>query len=353
MQEYKRNYSLDFIKIVATIIIIFHHYQQVTGAFFENKINFCNGKFYFGTIVELFFILSGFFMYSYITKINQGISFPNFYFKRLSRLFPLLLIGALIYEFFLIIYQHIYQNSWMGIKPTFWGIVSDSLGIQDGWALPNPCVNNPTWYISVLMLCYIIFYFIVYLSKKYKLRPQYLFIFMIFLGMGIQTYGLSLPFLNNSSSRGYYSFFFGILLAESLSKHKINTKAIIVCIISLVILTYLIAYHNDFMSSGISYTMTFIYYPMVIILCKSNIIGRLLNRKIIGQLGRISFDVFIWHNPFYLLLYICIKLFNWNLNLNSWVTMVGYAVFCYIWGTISYYLIEQPIGKIINKNFNL
>lgn len=88
---------------------------------------------------------------------------------------------------------------------------------------------------------------------------------------------------------------------------------------------------------------------MVIIVCKSNLIGRLLNRKIIGQLGRISFDVFIWHNPFYLLLYICIRLFNWNINLNNWITMIGYTVFCYIWGTISYYLIEQPIDKIINK----
>lgn len=349
MQEYKRNYSLDFIKIIATIFIIFHHYQQITGAYFHNKINFCNGKFYFGYMVELFFILSGFFMYSYINKIEQGTSFFEFYIKRITRLFPMLLIGAISYEFLLIIYQYIYKSSWFDITPTFWGIIISSLGIQDGWALPNPCVNNPTWYISVLMLCYIIFYFLVYISKRTKIRPQYLFIFMIFLGMGIQTYGINLPFLNNSSSRGYYAFFFGLLLAEFLDKHNITKRDILISILSLTIMTYLIVYHYNFMSSGINYIMTYIYYPMVIILCKSNIIGRLLNRKIIGQLGRISFDVFIWHNPFYLLLYICIKLFNWNLNLNSWITMVGYAVFCYIWGTISYYLIEQPIGKIINK----
>lgn len=33
----QRDYSLDFIKIVATVFIIFHHYQQVTGAWFENS----------------------------------------------------------------------------------------------------------------------------------------------------------------------------------------------------------------------------------------------------------------------------------------------------------------------------
>lgn len=44
----ERNFSLDFLKIVATIGIIFHHWQQVTGAYFENHINFYNGRFYWG-----------------------------------------------------------------------------------------------------------------------------------------------------------------------------------------------------------------------------------------------------------------------------------------------------------------
>lgn len=62
----ERNFSLDFLKIVATIGIIFHHWQQVTGAYFENHINFYNGRFYWGYLVELFFVLSGFFCWKYI-----------------------------------------------------------------------------------------------------------------------------------------------------------------------------------------------------------------------------------------------------------------------------------------------
>lgn len=52
----------------------------------------------------------------------------------------------------------------------------------------------------------------------------------------------------------------------------------------------------------------------------------------------------IWHNPFYIL----IKLFNWNINLNSYVTMIGYTVVCYLFGTFSYYCIERPISKWID-----
>ena len=90
------------------------------------------------------------------------------------------------------------------------------------------CVNNPTWYISVLMLCYVVFYIIVYIANRIKIHPQYLFVVMIFLGMGINTYGINLPFLNGSSSRGYYAFFFGILLAGILKKNKIGKKELFV-----------------------------------------------------------------------------------------------------------------------------
>ena len=31
-----REYSLDVLKCISTIIIIFHHYQQLTGVYFEN-----------------------------------------------------------------------------------------------------------------------------------------------------------------------------------------------------------------------------------------------------------------------------------------------------------------------------
>lgn len=171
----QREYSLDFIKILATVFIVFHHYQQVIGVYFDKGINFYNGKFYFGYMVELFFVLSGYFMYSYIEKIQKGVTFRKFFLKRFLRLFPLMMLGAISYEVFLAIYQNMYQSSWFDIQTTLWGTIIASLGIQDGWALPNPCVNNPTWYISVLLLCYIIF------TLLFIFQKDYLFLLSIFL----------------------------------------------------------------------------------------------------------------------------------------------------------------------------
>lgn len=174
------------------------------------------------------------------------------------------------------------------------------------------------------MLCYVVFYIIVYLARRLSVNAHFFFVFMIFLGMGINTYGINLAFLNSSSCRGYYAFFFGLLLAECNNKFDIGNRGAIICILILLSIMYLIVFHIDFMENGINYIMTFIFYPALIILCKSKVIGKIFNRKIIGKIGKISFDVYIWHNPLFLLLYICIDVFNWNLNLNSydWICIV-------------------------------
>lgn len=36
----ERKYSLDVLRIIATILIIFHHYGQVTGLYLEGHINY-------------------------------------------------------------------------------------------------------------------------------------------------------------------------------------------------------------------------------------------------------------------------------------------------------------------------
>lgn len=171
---------------------------------------------------------------------------------------------------------------------------------------------------------------------------------MIFLGMGINTYDINLPFLNGDSSRGYYAFFFGILLAGMLTK-QIKHKYTLMCCGLLVTIPILLIFSNDFMSTGINYIMTFLFYPSLIVISKSKGINTILNKKIIGLIGKASFDVYIWHSPFFLLLFILMKVLNWNLNLNSRKTMVGYTIICFAFALFSYICIEMPISRFVKK----
>ena len=71
--ETKRKNGLDILRIIATVLIIFHHYQQAVGDFQGSRISFYSGRFYFGYIVELFFVMSGFLAFHYAEKIQKAL----------------------------------------------------------------------------------------------------------------------------------------------------------------------------------------------------------------------------------------------------------------------------------------
>ena len=92
----KKRYSeYDFAKVVAMGLIVFHHYQQLFPVRYKG-INFFGGKFFFGYLVEMFFIISGVFAYKWIKNIYSGkMDFIHFYLKRIIRLLPLVTIVTL------------------------------------------------------------------------------------------------------------------------------------------------------------------------------------------------------------------------------------------------------------------
>lgn len=345
-----RQYSLDVLKIAATLCIVFHHYQQTTGARFQG-INFWEGSFYFGWVVELFFVLSGYFMYGYIEKIRQGLTLKRFFLDKFLRFFPLMAIAAVAYEVFGYIFYVLY-GTWIDHPLNLWGTVITALGLQEGWGFTNPNINNPTWYISVLLLCYLIFYFTVYLSKRLQVPVVYFHLFMIFLGIGVLMYGINAPFLTSPVARGYYAFFTGVILAGQLEKRQERKALEIGSLLIVVGIPILIWKQNYIVSDSPNYIMTFIYYPALIILFLSKPLAMIFRQKWLGVLGKITFDVYIWHSPLFTVLFILIKLFDWNLDLNQVSTMLAFAGVCFLVGTMSYYLIERPLGTIVKRKTN-
>lgn len=80
----KRRGALDFLKILATIFIVFHHYQQIVNVTYPEGVDFCSGSFFWGHMVELFFLISGFVMLPWCRRITEGApgsDFKNFIFR--------------------------------------------------------------------------------------------------------------------------------------------------------------------------------------------------------------------------------------------------------------------------------
>ena len=348
--EKERNCSLDFLKILATIFIVFHHYQQCTRARFTYGINFWDGNFYWGYMVELFFIISGILMFKYIDKIkNNEIGFKEFALKRFARLIPMLIFGAVLYEIVLISYVKLYNQSWFDSTPSIWGAIIDGLGIQNGGVFKDQIINFPTWYCSVLLLMYVVFYISVKFANKKKISPYYVFIGLIMLGCAIRTYEITLPFLTRNTARGFYAFFTGLILAKFINNKDISKKQIIAS--SVIVYLYLLCWYTyrELLTEGIEYILVFILYPAIIILFNSKPLKKLFSFKGIKKLSEISFSVYIIHAALIVLMFVGLKVLNKTIYFNDPIYMIVFVIICWILGTLVHYLYEKPIQKAVDN----
>ena len=351
MKERERDGGLDLLKTAATVLIVLHHYQQVFWVRFDRGINFYGGTFYFGYLVELFFVISGFVMYDYIARIREGLRFRPFISRRYSRLFPMMLVTAAAFALIAAAYEAKLHFPWPGVQLDLWGIIVASLGIQGGWGLPNPGINNPTWYLSVLLLCYVLFYACVRLAKRKDLPLTAVFLFLIFLGIGIMNYDIDLPFLNAMTARGYCAFFWGLILAGLLRRREPGRPLRLLSLAVVLGFPFAVAYANGFVSSGISFLLTFVYYPAWIVVLRAPAAKKLLRAGFWKTLGSISFNVYMWHSFLFIVfdLYMCT--FGWDISYSDRAVMLGFAVVCYLFGTVSHYCIEKPLTRFLERRF--
>lgn len=289
----KRNASLDFIKVFATVLIVCHHFQQVLEVHFD-KVNFYDGRFPYGCLVELFFIISGICASPWIEKIETGWDFKFFYGKRMIRLLPLTAISVVVASLESIIYYYV-KNTWWFDQPfSMSGALFACLGIQAGWASNNPMINNPIWYISVLLLCYAIMYFVTWFAKRIDVSPYYFYMGLILVGIGIQSYGLNLPFLNSYSARGYMSFFAGILYMKMA--HHLDIKKWWIQITAIIVLLIQVGLIYKGLAWNMGLDVVFILWPSLLILFHSGWVKRIIRgEKIWHKWAEISFSVYIWH----------------------------------------------------------
>lgn len=354
-----RDRTLDMLKVFATILIVFHHYQQdgqgITGQTLHGLINFYGGSFSFGYIVELFFLISGICMFPYIQKIAQGLTFYQFYTRRAARLLPLMAVSGVVSALLLMAYNIIYSgNEYYLGTPSLLGVVIQALGVQDGWVFANPSLNNPTWYCSVLMLCYLLFYGIVYWSDRAKISPLFGMAFFLLLGCAISTYGIELPFLNSSSCRGFYGFFAGVLLAALMPIIKACRHYVGISLGIIVLFLLDFRWENGEMPY-LPFLLTFVFYPALIVFLQNFSALRFFTQAPFwGKWARITYSIFIWHFPTYLLLFLLLPLFHVDpaLVVNQ-TAMIVFACVMQPIGWLSYHFMEKPFNQKMLSWFSL
>ncbi|MBR2925276.1 MAG: acyltransferase [Clostridia bacterium] len=344
----KRTYSLDFLKVLATTFILFHHYQQDGKIRFLNHPNFYfNEKFEWGLMVELFFILSGFVMYHYCDGRLSKTSFSSFMGRRLMRLLPPMAASAVVYFVLGYVYQQIYLKPfYFQESVNLWGTVVSALGLQSGWGLNGWHINNPTWYVSVLLLCYCWFFVITKLSQKHRFPLAYAYLLMLlvsFAGLRLPVMeGLEFPLFGMDAVRGYKAFFFGLLLAMFYHHFTLNRWLVSLCLAVMGIVVVFMVFAHGY--TDYRMTFTYLFCPALILVMHTKPAQKLFGHSCWNHLSAISYHVYIWHNVLQLLLY--------TINTPLWtsdnpVYMYLFALIAWVVGLLSWLLFDGPVQRIL------
>ena len=165
--------NINFFRILFTLGILYGHiiqhhmmHQFPSMPFFQNLIK--HTSYHYNFMVEMFFIISGFFMFFTFSK---NLSFKSLIVNKIARLWPNIvfcLIVSYVLSLFNITYWHKYNNilSVFFLNYTFVEGVSN-LGVA--------------WYVNIIFWCFILYYFLFKIIKPENRLPLTVIItFMVY-----------------------------------------------------------------------------------------------------------------------------------------------------------------------------
>jgi len=341
-----RFFSLDFLKFLLTICIVCHHFQMDTGTVYQKFpfFNFHGGPFYFGYMVEFFFIISGFCAALGFEK-RPPENFKNYFINKCIRIYPMAMISVVFCIPVWFVYRIVFGEFTMGITPGIWRTVNSLLlTFQTGGGYNDLGINNPIWYLCVLLYMYVVFYCVVWASKKLGINKIYGFIFLMFLGVAVLKNGYRIPFFNGQSARGYTAFFLGTILYHLYEKVSHKTLTIASCVVFLLCLVCAsLKYHLFF--DDVQMIFTFLVWPSVLFIFLS---FERICPKLFSVLGGLSFEMYLWHAPFIVLTKTFRQLINPNFFFARWF-MLCFVIFMISIGFILYKYAEIPLTKFLKN----
>ncbi len=291
----KRLDQLDTLRFFSMVLIVFNH---VWGRFnypHADKLTF----FYdIGTIGNyMFFMISGLLIgMKYKDKIKNGLGFGEFFGGRYLSIFPMYAFSVVLQIIVLLMFGN-------GSSLTVKNLVLEFLMIPCGWTTEDvsAAYNIPTWFIAVLLLCYIIYYAIVKLSKKHPSIYIFAITFMVVWGLILMERSWDFPFNFRINGEGYANFFLGVLLGEIYVHTKELKYEHVVDIILAVILGIIVILSaiNGIgnISGDLRWTLIILDICILYLSINIDIIGKVLAVKPLAFLGRLSMEMCFLHIP--------------------------------------------------------
>ncbi len=349
----QRNYSLDFLKFISSIGIVWMHFRENTcpaGIWIGNSlVNKETTGMDFLYLVEIFFVLSGFFMYPYIERIKEGMSFKKFFIPRLIRILPMLLLCTIVLEW---LYSFMVQrgnaHGLVIYPPNLFGILITGLGVEIGWGFTDAGIFRQSWYLDVLLLEYLLFYISVKAAKRMRIDERAIFAGWILLGTALVSANISLPFLQLQNGRAFVAFFVGVLLADRIRK-GVSSGLVFFSAGSLIIYTIYHLLWPQYLIFGKTFLVSFFVAPALIVLFHTMPAKKVFFWKGWGELGKISFMMYLIHMVLIAAIFDIADGIGVNIDFGHGTILFMFILLVILCAGIIHYVVEEPIRKALEK----
>lgn len=229
-------------------------------------------------------------------------------------------------------------------------ILCNFLMIQTGVFSSRSMLNVPLWFLTPLLVCYILYYIITTRDKNFQMLW---YIFATILGGIFVYYGYQYPIANERLGRGLYSFFLGVILHTIYKEKKVNINfAGKIILLGVTIGSLILLVKGDGGNLYLSITFCFIF--ILILILETPIIEEFFSSKVVKKFYRplynISYELFCSHYVLILCLALADRCFNIAVWYNTWGFFCIYILFSYALANIFKVLAHPFINLFLVKN---
>ena len=259
-----------------------------------------------GTIPVCFFVISGYVIAKAYDKVKlETVTLQDYMKKRFMRLFPTMFVSIILMSIAQFVWHYKVGNWWMDKNNDVTHVLLAITGLSVGTGVDMfNTVNGPIWYISILLICY----FLYYLLQKdliFRFTGDNLFIksiIMIGIGFSIINYFWHFPLLTLQCGVGYIGFFSGVIIAEKIEDLKKNKALYIGIMMSfpVVFLLCAMAFRTEVYNVlGIDYVwLTWATLSTILIAEHFSFFGN----PFFSLLSRISFPIYLFQFPAFVII---------------------------------------------------
>jgi peptidoglycan/LPS O-acetylase OafA/YrhL len=177
---------------------------------------------------------------------------------------------------------------------------------------------------------------------------------IIYVGIIIYFSGFHSAFLNTQTARGLMGFFLGIIVGEIYRYIENNGRwskcVVFLCLIGIVCYTLpaIIFGYSGLVDWKI--ITTFLFFPsFIIIILTFDSLSSMFSKKPFLYLGRLSYSIYLFHFPIFLMIKNIDNYFNLSLDYSSKAFCLIYVAIVLFFSHLLHFFFEEPMQNYILK----